>query len=487
MILVAALPFAEVAAMLPVMGGLGRLPQFSHGRTVGVMIGWTAWIGYVTAAPIETQALLEYLSNEDAFDWLFTGASGGGQAPLSAAGLGVAVMLLGVFTVINVFGVQLFARINTPLTWFKIAVPVIAAVALLTQWDGAAFTDSGFAPDGVRGIMAAIASGGVVFAFLGFRHALDLAGEARDPQRTVPIALTASLLICIAVFALVQVGFVGAITSEQLDGGWGALAIAGSNGPVAGLLAGLGLAVAANLVLVDAVVGPFGAGLVSSASTARLSVAVSRNGLFPASLQTLSPRGVPLRALVLNAAVGVVVLVVFRDGWREILTFNAGAIVLSFAAGPATVLALRRQVPELHRPFRLRAVRTIATAAFVVVGWIVYWTGWETMWRLGIPLAVGVGVFVWRLVRAPSLRAELDLRCAAWLGPFTLGLLGLTYAGNFGGGRGWIPFGWDLVAVAALCVAILPWAVRSALSPEAARRAIAESDVGVERLRPDGA
>ncbi len=104
MILVAALPFAEVAAMLPVMGGLGRLPQFSHGRTVGVMIGWTAWIGYVTAAPIETQALLEYLSNEDAFDWLFTGASGGGQAPLSAAGLGVAVVLLGVFTVINAFG-----------------------------------------------------------------------------------------------------------------------------------------------------------------------------------------------------------------------------------------------------------------------------------------------------------------------------------------------------------------------------------------------
>ena len=245
------------------------------------MIGWTAWIGYVTAAPIETQALLEYLSNEDAFDWLFTGASGGGQAPLSAAGLGVAVVLLGVFTVINAFGVRLFARINTPLTWFKIAVPVIAAVALLTQWDGAAFTSAGFAPDGVRGIMAAIASGGVVFAFLGFRHALDLAGEARDPQRTVPIALTASLLICIAVFALVQVGFVGAITSEQLDGGWSTLAIAGSNGPVAGLLAGMGLAVAANLVLTDAVVGPFGAGLVSSASTARLSVAVSRNGLFP--------------------------------------------------------------------------------------------------------------------------------------------------------------------------------------------------------------
>ncbi len=63
----------------------------------------------------------------------------------------------------------------------------------------------------------------------------------------------------------------------------------------------------------------------------------------------------------------------------------------------------------------------------------------------------------------------------------------MTYAGNFGGGRGWIPFGWDLVAVAALCVAILPWAVRSALTPEAARRAIADSELGAERLSPGGA
>ncbi|MCD9625146.1 APC family permease [Rhabdothermincola salaria] len=476
MVMIAALTFAEIAAMLPVMGGLGRLPQFSHGRTVGTMIGWTAWVGYVTAAPIETQALLEYVSNEDAFGWLFTGDGSDGQNPLSTGGLAVAAGLLAAFTVVNAYGVRLFARVNTPLTWFKIAVPLVAAVALLTRFDADNLTSQGFAPEGVRGVMAAISSGGVIFAFLGFRHALDMAGEARRPQRTVPIALTASLAICIVIFVLVQLGFVGALSASDLTGGWGDLDIEGANGPVAGVLAGLGMAVVANLVLADAVAGPLGAGLVASASTARLSVAVSRNGLFPRAIRSMSRHGVPLRALVLNTMVGFVILVAFRDGWREILTFNAGAIVLSFAAGPVTLLALRRQIPDRPRPFRLPAVNLVASVAFVVVGLIVYWTGWDTLWKLMVPLAVGAVLYAWQVVRRPDERSQLDLAQAWWLAPYYGGLLAISYAGNFDGGRALVPFGWDVVLVAAFSLAVLPLAVRARLPDDEARRYIAEDD-----------
>ena len=467
MILIAALTFAEVAAMLPVVGGLGRLPQFSHGNVVGMLIGWTAWIGYVTAAPIETQALLEYASNESAFRRLFEARTGPGQSPLSPAGLVVAAAMLGLFTLVNAFGVKAFARLNTRLTWFKLAVPVIAAIALLTDFDADNLTSHGFAPEGMRGVMAAVASGGIIFAFLGFRHALDLAGEARRPQVTVPVALTASLLICIVLFVLVQIGFIGAVPPESLERGWHRLDVGGgANGPVAGLLTGLGLVWVANLVLVDAVVGPFGAGLVSSASTARLSVAISRNGLFPSALQRLSSRDVPLRALVLNAAVGFVLLLVFRNGWQEILAFNAGAIVLSFCMGPVTLLALRRQLPDRPRPFRLPVVHVVAGAAFVVVGLIIYWTGWETMWKLTVPLAVGVVLFAVRLLRDPERRATLELGPAWWLAPWYLGLLGITYAGNFGGGRAWLPFGIDLVVVAVFSLVMLPVAVSARLPAE---------------------
>ncbi|MEZ5349171.1 MAG: APC family permease [Microthrixaceae bacterium] len=473
MILLAALPFAEVAAMLPVVGGLGRLPQFSHGRVVGMFIGWVAWIGYVTAAPIEVQALLEYVSNESAFRWLFNEGHGTGSNPLSAGGLLVAAVLLVGFTVINSYGVKLFAKVNTPLTWFKIVVPVVAAAALLTKFSPANFTDHGFAPDGATGVFSAIATGGVVFSYLGFRHALDMAGEAKRPHVTVPVALTVSLLICTALFVVVQIAFIGAVPSESLNDGWSNLTLEGANGPIAALLAAVGMTAMANLVLTDAIAGPLGAGLVASASTARLSVAVSRDGLFPRWVQAFSHRGVPLRALLMNTVVGLAMLMVFRNGWQEILTFNTGAIVLSFCAGPVTLVALRHQLPDRRRPFRLPRATLVAVSAFVVVGLIVHWTGWDTLRRIAVPIAAGAVLFAWRVWRDHArgeAKVNYEIREASWLVPWFAGLFAISWMGSFGGGRGWLSPALGSVVTAVLAIAIFPLAVhlrlpdRSALS-----------------------
>ncbi len=475
MLITVALVYAELAAMLPVVGGLGLLPTYSHGRGVGIAISWVAWVGYVTAAPIETQAMLEYASNEPGFDWLFVAeASSNGQSALSLPGIVAATVLLAAFTGLNAYGVALFTRINTALTWVKLLVPVVIAVALLTQFSTAPIRETGFAPEGAAGVMSAITTGGVVFAFLGFRHALDLAGEARRPQVTIPVALVGGILICTVLFTLLQVGFIGAVNPDDLGGGWAGLNQGGVNGPLAGLLAGLGMAALANLVVADAVLGPFGAGLVSTASTGRLAVAVAQNGLFPRAVSAFTRRGVPMRAMTLNLVVGVVLLVVFRDGWSELLAYNSGAIVLSMCLGPVSVLALRRQVPDRRRPFRLHVVSVLARIAFVVISLIIYWTGWDTMIKLTIPIAVGVAVLVWRIVRQPMLRGSLELRSLTWLGPYYAGLLVLTFLGRFGGGREVLPNGVDTVAVAVFALVLLEWGVRSALPASRAAALVAE-------------
>ncbi len=488
-----ALVFAEVAAMLPVVGGLGLLPTFSHGQGVGIAIGWVAWVGYVTAAPIETQAMLEYASNERAFDWLFVAeTSTSGQSALSAPGLLAATVVLAGFTALNAFGVTLFTRVNNVLTWVKLVIPVIVAVALLAHFSSAPIHEKGFAPEGTIGVLTAITSGGVAFAFLGFRHALDLAGEARRPQVTIPVALVGGILLCTVLFTLLQLGFVGAIDPASVGGGWGELDRGGANGPLAAVLTGLGLTFIARLVVVDAVLGPFGAGLVSTASTGRLAVAVSRNGLFPRAVSVFSRHGVPMRAMVLNLVVGLVLLLAFRDGWSELLAFNSGAIVLSMCLGPITVVALRRLVPERRRPFRLPALPVISRFAFVVVSLTIYWTGWETMIKLTIPIAVGVVVLAWRLVRDPRLRDSLALRSLVWLGPYYVGLLALTLVGWFGGGLELMPFGVDMVLVAAFALVMFEWGVRSALPAGAAAAAVAavpeagsvEAAAAVEEHRP---
>ena len=474
MLLTVALVFAEVATMLPVVGGLGRLPTYSHGRAVGMAIGWVAWVGYVTAAPIETQALLEYVSTEPGFDWLFAAeTSAHGQSGLSAVGMAAATGVLALFTVVNAYGVRLFARVNTGLTWLKLLIPTVITVVLLTQFSRAPIAETGFAPAGAQGVMAAITTGGVVFAFLGFRHALDLAGEADRPQRTIPIALVGGILLCTVLFTLLQVGFVGATEVGALDQGWAGLDTGGTHGPLAALLAGLGFAVLADLVLVDAIVGPFGAGLVATASTGRLAVAVSQNGLFPRAIAAFSRHAVPLRALLLNLVVGVGLLVGFRDGWAELLSFNSGAIVLSMCLGPVSVVALRRQVPDRSRPFRLPAVGVLGRVAFVVVSLIIYWTGWETMWKLSLPIVVGAGVLVWRVARDRELARTLHVRATIWLAPYYGGLVALTFAGGFGGGRGWLGTPLDLVVVAAFALAMYEWALRARLPDADAAAAVA--------------
>ena len=475
MLITVALVYAEVSAMLPVVGGLGLLPTFSHGQGVGIATGWVAWVGYVTAAPIETQAMLEYVSNDRAFDWLFVAeSSANGQSALSLPGILAAAGVLAVFTALNAFGVALFTRINTGLTWVKLVIPIVVAAALLTEFSWDPVRETGFAPEGMTGVLSAITTGGVVFAFLGFRHALDLAGETRRPQRTIPIALVGGIAICALLFTILQLGFIGAVDPSDLGGGWAGLDQGGANGPLAALLTGLGMTMLAKLVVADAVLGPFGAGLVSTASTGRLTVAVAENGLFPRTVSVFSRHGVPMRAMVLNLVVGLVLLLAFRDGWSELLSFNSGAIVLSMCLGPITVVALRRQVPERARPFRIPALGVLARVAFIVVGLIIYWTGWDTMIKLTIPIAVGALVLGYRVIRDRGLVADLDLRSLAWLGPYYVGLLVLCFAGRYGGGQDWLPNGVDIVVVAAFSLAFFEWGLRSALPSAAAAAAVAE-------------
>ena len=89
-ILLLALCFAEVSGTLPVAGGIARIPHFTHGDITSMVLGWTAWVGYNTQAPIETIAMLKYAEVD--FPWLFTGE--GSDALLSPAGMVVTVGLL---------------------------------------------------------------------------------------------------------------------------------------------------------------------------------------------------------------------------------------------------------------------------------------------------------------------------------------------------------------------------------------------------------
>jgi len=104
-IILLALVHAELGAAYPLAGGTARFPRLAFGSIAGFTAGWVAWLQAVTIAPIEVEAALSYL------DHIWPGMVDQNGA-LVGKGLVIAVILMLVFTLINVAGVNWLAESN---------------------------------------------------------------------------------------------------------------------------------------------------------------------------------------------------------------------------------------------------------------------------------------------------------------------------------------------------------------------------------------
>ena len=167
-------------------------------------------------APVEIEATLWYLTLYA--PGLFESAQE--QRP-SFSGALVALGLMVLFVILIALGVRLFTAINTGVTWIKIAVPlIISATFVATSFEPSNFVEpQGFAPYGINVILAAVSSGSVVLSMIGFRHAIDMAGEVKNPGRSIPLALFLAMLICLAICLCLQVALTGALAPADIAKG----------------------------------------------------------------------------------------------------------------------------------------------------------------------------------------------------------------------------------------------------------------------------
>lgn len=462
--LLLAFSFAEVASVLPVAGGIARIPRFTHGDITAAVIGWTAWVGYCTQAPIEVAVVLRYAA--ESWPMLVIDRNSGA---LSAQGWTIAILMLIGFVLINALGAAAFARANSAVTWLKFAVPVIIAVTFIaSRFDTENFSGTGgFAPYGWHGIFSAVSTGGIVFALIGFRHAIDMAGEARNPSRNIPLALIFGLLIPLLIYIGLQIAFIGVLTGKELANGWSKVESAHGLGPLAAVSMALGISWLTAVIYGGALIGPAGGALVATGSNARLAYALARNHFLPVFFQRLSARGIPVRTLLLNLVVGLLLLLLLS--FNHIVSINSAAIVLSFSIGPMAVVALRRQMPDVEGRFHIPAPRLIATLGFIVAALIIYWSGWTSMLILLLVVAAAlITLLVKRLCIERKSFSSFDAREAIWLAPYLGSLTLVAWLGNFEG-RGVIPFPWDIALVAALALINFEIANWCALSDEKAR------------------
>ena len=160
-ILILALVHAELGAMFPVSGGSGRFPHYAFGGVAGASFGFFSWLQAATVAPIEVSAVIRYLAH---YSW----ANGflHSDKTLTHSGLVVAIILMALISSVNFLGIRVLAQTNSTLTWWKVAVPLftVIVVCFAGNFNTGNFTAAdGFSPDGTHGILAAVATSGIIF------------------------------------------------------------------------------------------------------------------------------------------------------------------------------------------------------------------------------------------------------------------------------------------------------------------------------------
>ncbi len=470
--------YAELSGLFPESGAVVRYPHYSHGHLTGFIMGWAAWIAYSSVPAVESEAVVTYAQT-------YIPAFKASNGNISALGLVCAAGLLLVFFAINYMGVRSFAKINTPLTIIKFIIPALTIILfLIVGFHSTNLTSHGFMPYKSQGMMKVVATAGIVFSYLGFRQSVDLAGEARNPQRDVPRAIVWSLILGILIYTLLQLVFIGAIPLSVLDHGWHGVDY---SAPFAQLALSLNLGWLAIVIYGSAIISPFGTGNVYTASTTRVLYALGKNRYFPRILAKVDPRtGIPVYALAVAVGLGLIFLAPFPS-WQTLVGIVSSATVLTYIIGPISAMVFRRTAPDAKRAIHLGGIGLIAPLAFIGGSLIIYWAGWNTNKILLIATLIGIVLYftasgLWpRAIERPPVQS---LKAALWLIVYLVFMLAISYAGStvFGAPHSLIPYPWDLVVVAGVSLLFYFWGVRSGYKT----KAIEELLAGLEETRTSG-
>ena len=495
--IVLALLHAELGGMYPIAGGTARFPHLAFGSVAGVSFGFFSWLQAVTVAPVECYAVMQY----GQYYWhsIYNPTTG----HITGLGFGLTILLMAIFTAVNFLAVKLFSRVNSAITWWKVAIPVITIIILLFKFHGGNFTagvpggkdgTGGFMPYGIKAVFAAIPSAGIVFSYLGFEQADQLAGEIKNPQKNLPRAIIIAVLLGTVIYCMCQIVIIGAVPGSLLHHGFAGIA-AGNPVlvyPFAAVAGLVGLGALGTILHIDAFISPFGTGMIYETSTSRVGYGLARNRYYPQVFQWTDRNGVPWFSLIAAFVAGIFFLLPFPS-WQALVGLVTGASVLMYAGAPLSLGAFRRQVPDAIRPYRVPAAVVLSPLGFIIANMIIYWSGFVVVWKLGVCLVIGyilIGIAMAFDPRRPS----LDWKSAQWLLPYLLGMGIISWLGQFplkGAGGAppintfHIPSWWDYLIVAAFSLVIYFWAIATRLPREQMMERVAEQS-GVEDLPDTG-
>jgi amino acid transporter len=465
-----ALVYAELASAYPMSGGTARFTWIHAGTLGGFFCGTFSYLQAVAIAPIEVEASLGYLNAR----W-WHGLENS-QSLLTGKGLVVGVAAIFLFTALNLLGVRWMAEGNAVAMVWKIAVPVLTLILIMSYaFHASNFTaGGGFMPYGIKGVFVALPLG-VIFALEGFEQAAQLAGEARNPKRDIPLAVVGSMLLGAALYMALQVCFIGALDPHNIAHGWAnPFGNAGAFGPYYSLATSVGLGWLGVVLIIDALISPGGTGLVYLATTSRLSYSLARVRFLPPVFGSIDKRGVPWFSIGFGGVFGCLLFLPF-GGWAQLVGAITAATSYMYSYAPVAAVSLRKSDPGRVRPYRVPGLNVIAPLSFAVSGLIIYWSGTSNVVKLDLAVLSFLVLYAIARKLDPN-QKPIDFTAGAFSVPWILGLtifsiFGGSYVGGYSQVLGipihhHLPFWWDIGAVAVFSLAVYYYAIHSRLGPE---------------------
>ena len=374
---VAALCYAEMAAMVPVSGSAYTYSYAVMGELIAWMVGWALVLEYAVAAGAVSVGwsgyvvgLFQALTGISVPKDLVLGPIDGGIVNIPAA------IIAGLVTWLLVLGTKESATVNAVLVGVKIAALALFCVLALPVMHLENFHP--FAPTGFVGISAAAAS--IFFAYVGFDAVSTAAEETKNPQRNMPIGLIGSLAVCTIFYMLVAAGVIGGVGAQPmmdaaghaLPTGSAALSAAcsaiGDNQVVcskealAWTLRQIGYPQIGNLLGLAAGLALPSVILMMMFGQTRIFFVMSRDGLLPTGLSKVHPKYKTPHVITIMTGVFVAIFAaIFPVGALADIS-NSGTL-FAFGAVAIAVMVLRKTDPSRHRPFRTPAIMIVAPLA----------------------------------------------------------------------------------------------------------------------------
>jgi basic amino acid/polyamine antiporter, APA family len=336
-----ALCYAELASAVPAAGSSYSYAYATLGELAAFLIGACLLLEYGVSASAIAVGWGQYLN-------AFFAVTTGWRIPAALAnppGAGgvvnlPAVVLIALCLLLLLRGAKESTTANAILVVVKLAVLALFVGVALAHFSSANLQP--FAPRGMAGIGAAASS--IFFSYIGIDAVSTAGEEARDPRRTLPLAIVLSLVIVTLAYILVAIAAVGAQPWTLFAGQEAGLAVILHN------LTGKVWPTA--LLALGAVASIFSVTLVVLYGQTRILYAMSRDGLLPAFFQRVDPvRHVPRQnTWIVAAGVALLAALVPLD---VLVNLTSMGTLIAFAAVSVGVILLRRTRPDLPRGYRV--------------------------------------------------------------------------------------------------------------------------------------